>query len=400
MSEITLEVVTESIEEQLARDAYPENFPALPPIPVQRFSDPGFAALERTEIWGKTWLLACHMSELREPGSYLLFERCGVSVIISRGQNDTIRAFHNVCRHRASAILKAPKGKAMRFICPYHSWGYALDGALKSVPEEQNFKCLSKDERGLVPVRCETWRGIVFINLDQGARPLTEAIAPLSGQTAGFPLEDLVIHDRYSIELSCNWKLALHNFLEGYHTTTVHPKTLAPYLIPRSLTVALLNQGHARIAVRKAKGASIYSSEDSSKDPVAEVFKQYTISVACFPNNFFALDPNGFALQSFWPVSENKSILDISLVGLKSTPSSAEYWGEMRRVIDGILAEDLSLFAGIQRGVESVAALDIIMGYQERTPYWVEEEIDRRIGPDRVPPEMSIQQVLGSQVEA
>lgn len=400
MSEICLEAVTKDIEETLAREAYPVDHPALPPIPTPRFSDPRFAALERSEIWGKTWLLACLTSELPEAGSFVLFERCGVSVIISRGRDDVVRAFHNVCRHRASAILKEPRGKALRFVCPYHSWGYALDGALKSVPEEHNFNCLSKGERGLVPVRCEIWRGLVFINLDQGAEPLASALAPLSGQTTGFPLEDLIVHDHYSVELSCNWKLALHNFVEGYHTATVHPKTLAPYLIPRSLTVALLDRGHARIAVRKAKGASIYSGEDSSTDPVADVFKQYTISVACFPNNFFALDPNGFALQSFWPLSENRSLLDIRLVGLKSTPSSSEYWGEMRKVIDGILAEDVSLFAGIQRGVESAAAPDILMGYQERTPYWLEEEIDRRIGADRLPEGMAVRQVLGSQVES
>lgn len=400
MSEIDLESVTIEIEEQLARKAYPADFPDLPPVPTGRYSSPAFAELERREIWGKTWLLACLADELAEPGAYVLFERCGVSVIVSRGKDDVIRAFHNVCRHRASAILNEPKGKAMRFVCPYHSWSYGLDGALLSVPEKHNFNCLVKAERGLVPVRCETWRGFVFINLDQNARPLAEALAPLGDQTAGFPLEDLVLHDRYSIEMDCNWKLALHNFLEGYHTTTVHPNTLAPYLLPRSFTVSLLAQGHARIAVRKSKQASIYSADDSSSDSISDVFKQYAISIGCFPNNFFALDPNGFAVQSFWPVSETKSILDIYIVGLKSAPSNPEYWAEMRKVMDGIAAEDLRLFPGIQQGVQSAAAPDIIMGFQERTPYWLEEEIDRRIGPDRVPAGMAVQQVLQSQMES
>src|SRR3546814_9133050 len=66
-----------------------------------------------------------------------------------------------------------------------------------------------------------------LINLDQNARSLAETLAPLVEQTAGFPLEDLALYDRYSIEMDCNWKLALHNFLEGYHTNTVHPNTLA-----------------------------------------------------------------------------------------------------------------------------------------------------------------------------
>src|SRR3546814_7225051 len=81
--------------------------------------------------------------------------------------------------------------------------------------------------------------------------------------------------------MDCNWKLALHNFLEGYHTNTVHPNTLAPFLLPRSFTVSLLAQGHARIAVRKSKQASIYSTDDSCSDSVSDVFKQYAISIGC-----------------------------------------------------------------------------------------------------------------------
>src|SRR3546814_10867575 len=107
-------------------------------------------------------------------------------------------------------------------------------------------------------------------------------------------------------------------------------------------------------------------------------------SDVCSSDLFFALDPNGFAIQSFWPVSETKSILDIYVVGLKSAPSNPEYWVEMRKVMDGIAAEDLRLFEGIQKGVQSVAAPDIIMVFQERTPYWLEEEIDRRIGLEQI----------------
>src|SRR3546814_7353666 len=102
---------------------------------------------------------------------------------------------------------------------------------------------------------------------------------------------------------------SLHNFLEGYHTNTVHPNTLAPFLLPRSFTVSLLAQGHARIAVRKSKQASIYSTDDSCSDSVSDVFKQYAISIGCFPNNFFALDPNGFAIRSEEHTSELQSLM-------------------------------------------------------------------------------------------
>src|SRR3546814_19830294 len=117
--------------------------------------------------------------------------------------------------------------------------------------------------------------------------------------------------------MDCNWKLALHNFLEGYHTNTVHPNTLAPFLLPRSFTVSMLAQGHARIAVRKSKQASIYSTDDSCSDSVSDVFKQYAISLGCFQKNLFELAPNGFAILLNWPVSEIKQILYTLVVGLE-----------------------------------------------------------------------------------
>src|SRR3546814_14145142 len=138
--------------------------------------------------------------------------------------------------------------------------------------------------------------------------------------------------------MDCNWKLALHNFLEGYHTNTVHPNTLAPFLLPRSFTVSLLAQGHARIAVRKSKQSSIYSTDDSCSDSVSDVFKQYAISIGCFPNNFFALDPNGFAILHLCTLSEIKTILDFYVVGLKSARSNPEYWFEMRKSMEGTTA--------------------------------------------------------------
>src|SRR3546814_18608566 len=95
-------------------------------------------------------------------------------------------AFHKICRHRGAALLQEPTGTERRFVCPYHSWGYAIDGKLVSVPEAHNFACLEKSENGLLPVRCETWRGLIFINLDDNAQPLAEFFAPITAETADF----------------------------------------------------------------------------------------------------------------------------------------------------------------------------------------------------------------------
>lgn len=399
MQDDALNLIHRTMDAQLGRKEYPAGFPALPDVPAARYYDPAFAALEMQHVWKKNWLLACLETELPQPGAYRLFEQVDQSVIVSRGKDGAIRAFHNICRHRASALLLEPAGKAMRFVCPYHSWGYSLEGKLVSVPDAHDFACLDKSTHGLLPVRSETWRGLVFINLDPDAAPLADFLAPMAEQTAGFPLERLVVKDRIFVEMECNWKAAYHNFLEIYHVATVHAKSLAPYLDSPSFVVALFENGHSRFATRKRKGDSIFQSALPIPEDIDEVFRQCTIALPTFPNTFCALDPTGFTLQSFWPAGPGKSIMEARLVGWPSdSAEDRDYWTAMRPTVKSILAEDLRLFGSIQRGLESGLMPKVTMGYQERACYWFEEEIDRRIGVENIPEAMRMTQVLGGKV--
>ena len=399
MADETLDLIYRSMALQRGRTDYPAGFPILPDVPSARYFDPGFARLEHQHLWAGTWLLACLASELPRPGDYHVFSQVGQSVIVSRGKDGTIRAFHNICRHRASALVLEPKGRTMRFVCPYHAWGYSLDGTLVSVPDAHDFACLRKAERGLLPVRCETWHGLVFINLDPDAEPLADFVAPLAAQTEGFPLEKLVVKDRIFVDMATNWKAAYHNFLEIYHVATVHAKSLAPYLDSASFVVALLANGHARFATRKRKGDTIFDTSLTVAEDTDERFRHYTVALPTFPNTFFALDPVGFTMQSFWPATPGSSVMEARLLGWESdTVEDRAYWSTMRSTVESILAEDLRLFASIQRGLESGLLPTVLMGYQERALYWFEEEIDRRIGVANIPEAMRVTPVLANQV--
>jgi len=388
-----LERLNRTMEAQLSRDRHPDGFPCLPPVPSSRYTDPDFARLEHDGLWMKTWLLAGHVSELPERGSYFLFEQLGQSVIISRGKDDAIRAFHNSCRHRGSALLLAQKGKAMRFVCPYHAWGYSLEGALRSVPDQHDFTCLDKAENGLLPVRCEVERGMIFVNFDGNAGPLADFMAPQAPQKVGYPLEKMVVKERLLVDMDCNWKLALHNFLEIYHVATVHPKTLAPFLDSQSFVVALFANGHMRFATRKTKGNTIFEEDLYKPQDVAEVFGEVTIALPTFPNTFYALDPGGFSLQSFWPAGPDRSVMEIRLMGWDvDSDADRSHWQAMVGIVRNILSEDLRLFRSIQRSLDRGTIPRLRFGYQERALYWFEEEVDRRIG--SVPERHRVAQVL------
>jgi phenylpropionate dioxygenase-like ring-hydroxylating dioxygenase large terminal subunit len=187
------------------RTAPPEGFPILPDIPLGRYTDPEFFQLERTKLFGRTWLYAAHDSEFTEVGAYRVCDIAGASVLLVRGDDGEMRAFFNACRHRGAPVVRGECGTARMLVCQYHSWTYDLAGQLARVPDELDFVGLCKEERGLAPVRCERWGDWWFVNLDSLAEPLHEALGPLLVILADVASSSMRVINRKSVELNCNW---------------------------------------------------------------------------------------------------------------------------------------------------------------------------------------------------
>ena len=384
----------EAVELERQRTSYPSDLPALPDLPSARYFDPDFHKLEMEHVFGKTWLYAAHVSELPDKGSYKLFEQMGLSVIVSRGEDGTIRAFRNVCRHRGAALVTEPSGKARRFVCPYHAWGYASDGELKSVPEAHNFACLDKAEKPLLQVRCEEWRGFIFINQDDAAEPLADFLKPYAEQVATFPLEEMSVKRVLATELDCNWKTAYDNFLEIYHVGTVHAATIAPFLDSKSFVVRPLANGHGRFTTSKRGGTSMFKTEGDAG--LSEEFKRLTVAMPRFPNGFTALDPAGFNWMNFWPAGPDRMIVVSTLMGrtLEDEEADRAYWDQFAEFQKAILAEDMGLFASLQRSYEQRELTELVLSCQEQHIQWYNEHIDLAIGPDAIAPELRMTRVL------
>ncbi|MAT52196.1 MAG: (2Fe-2S)-binding protein [Porticoccaceae bacterium] len=394
MSDSQVERIYQSVARERQRTDYPESFPVLAPVPSARYCDQRLFDLEMEHVWKKSWLHAGHISQLPKDGTYKLFEHLGLSIIISRGIDGEIRAFHNICRHRGSPLVTNAEGSARRFVCPYHSWGYNTQGKLDSVPEERNFPCLEKDKNGLLPVLCTVRRGVIYINLDDNAEPLEEYLAFEDREIGDFPLEEMEVKHVMHVEMDCNWKTALDNFLEIYHVSTVHSKSIAPYLDSKSNIIDLYEKGHARLATAK-RGQTIFQSDKAASESLGEIFKDHNIAVLRFPNNFTAIDPMGFAWQTWWPVGLNKTVMEVSVMGWPGdSDEDKAFWAGMKQQILDIAAEDQYLFAPIQRSLNSGLLPTVTMGYQERVLYWYQEQIDRLIGVENVPEPLRMKQVL------
>jgi phenylpropionate dioxygenase-like ring-hydroxylating dioxygenase large terminal subunit len=181
--------------------------------------------LEYREVFLKTWQFAGHVSELAEPGAYIVFDLWRDSVIIMRGKDGVLRAFQNVCRHRASRLVDG-KGQCKGVIqCQYHGWTFNLDGSLKSITESKNFPACDKSQLGLNPVELEVYRGLIFVKLEPSdCLSVQEQYAPIDKFIAAYRPEELIrLEGAFGQVWECNWKLAWDNYAENYHIPMGHP---------------------------------------------------------------------------------------------------------------------------------------------------------------------------------
>lgn len=192
-------------------------------LPASWYRDPAVWERERHAIFAKEWTLFGREAQLPSPGSYLAGEVAGWPVFAIRDRDGGLRAFHNVCRHRAGPIVWDGEGRCDVLRCRYHGWVYDTAGSLRRTPGFGEAEDFDKADFSLFPVRVESWRGLVFVNLDPDAPPLAQWIGSLDDETAPYPIEEYRFHGEVVHEIACNWKTYVDNYAEGYHVRDVHP---------------------------------------------------------------------------------------------------------------------------------------------------------------------------------
>lgn len=195
-------------------------------LPASWYHDPDIWRLEHGAIFHRTWWYQGHVSDLPKRGDYITGSVVDQNVVIMRGQDDVIRAFHNVCSHRAHPLLEG-SGNRKLITCPYHQWCYGTDGRFRQARGRESLKDWIPDNADLKPVRLENYGGFLFVNMDPDATPLIEQ-APqfLADMKEACPrLDDLVRAERWEVDIAANWKTVIDNNHECYHCDANH-KTL------------------------------------------------------------------------------------------------------------------------------------------------------------------------------
>ena len=193
-------------------------------LPGWIYHDPEYFAVEMERVIRPSWQIVCHINEIAQPGDYRTLDYLSESVIVIRGTDGEVRAFSNVCRHRAMRLLQGPGGCAKKLVCPYHAWSYEADGRLSGVPHKAEYPALNMAESGLAPVSLEQWRGFIFVRLEDAGFPsVAEMMAPFETEVAPYKFEAMqpmgaVRHRPREV----NWKNVGDNYSDNLHIPVAH----------------------------------------------------------------------------------------------------------------------------------------------------------------------------------
>ncbi|MCG8457554.1 MAG: aromatic ring-hydroxylating dioxygenase subunit alpha [Holophagales bacterium] len=210
----------------------PRGSRGMPILPIEAYTSQEWFDREQRAIFSNTWRFAGLAEDLTEPGQYLTVQAGLNNIFLVMGRDRRLRAFHNICRHRGTQLLRAT-GKTQKAItCPYHDWTYDLEGALIAVPEkEREFPDLDPACTGLLKASVDRWRGMLFVHPDPEAGSIMEWFGELEPYLGPHRPDELVeVEEGYSVhEIQANWKIVVENFIDAYHLAHLHSGTLAMY---------------------------------------------------------------------------------------------------------------------------------------------------------------------------
>ena len=205
------------------RTGYSEDSGKSLSLHADAYTEAGWYRADLQAVIARTWQWVCHVEKLREPGSYVTVSIAERPIAVVRDREGVLRAFYNVCKHRAHELLRG-EGQTSRIMCPYHAWVYKLDGQLVRAPETEHLEDFETGEICLDEVQVEEFCGFVFVNLDLQAAPLHVQSGNLGTEIRHWApdIADLTFGHRLTYDIRSNWKNVVDNFLECYHCPTAH----------------------------------------------------------------------------------------------------------------------------------------------------------------------------------
>ena len=364
-------------------------------IPIQERVESTFYQKEVARIFKKAWLIIGSAEDLIEIGSYKVVDvpPLKASLLIVRSDDNQIRVFHNVCRHRGDKLVHEEHGCKKSFTCRFHAWTYSNSGNLTGVTDSTQFKGLDKEKMSLVEVQSEVWENIVFVNFDKSpSQTLKEWLGPIYDQYSGFSANRIKIAD-HRVVLNTNWNLAVNAFCEGYHNLYIHKNTVPDYqggkTNPKRHRAYLeVGEHFARYSAHgnpnhKATPAEgLLYRHSKPMFPAFTHFNMDELPPGVNPSRFaqwafdimhvvpnFVIGPqaNTHSIMYFWPIDHDKTDVRVMRFGFKSDRPSDRI-AQAHSITRGreVLREDLATMETNYQGVVSGGSPYLFLSEQEQ----------------------------------
>jgi choline monooxygenase len=307
-------------------------------IPAAWYFDSDLAEMERLAVFAG-WQAVARTDQLTKPGEFATADVAGEPFVVLRDEGNNLRAFHNVCRHRAAVVMPEPFGTVDRLRCRYHGWTYDLQGRLRGLPEFDGVCDFPRDNNGLIPLAVDVWGPTVWVHPGTPSFSLQEYLKPLPTQCND--ISALKWSARKEYEVACNWKAYVDNYLDGgYHVNTVHPG-LAGVLDYTEYRTELFDHGSVQIS-------PIVSADDVPASAVRTgMVAQYWW---IFPNFMVNIYQGVMDTNVVLPLGPDRCKVIFDFYFADQPP---DYILQSIEVADRVQLEDMEICAEVQRGLRS-----------------------------------------------
>ncbi len=277
------------------------------PLPSRAFTDDAVLSFERSAIFDRAWTCVGREDEIAHPGAWLRTPLGFGRVVVMRGVDLELRAFFDVCRHRAMPLLEGDQGRMETLTCPYHGWTYDSCGALREAPDTPDD--FDRSEHGLRRARVATWGGFLFVTLDANAPTLPESLGEIPPWLSRVHLSTLVRGRRTRWEVAANWKLLVENFQEAHHFPRVHPGL--EHVTPAARSSSITGDGPWLGGVMElVAGMQTVSLDGSRHDRpfiVPPEDRRLVHDAMLFPTLLTSLQPDYFLTYRLWPLASDRT---------------------------------------------------------------------------------------------
>lgn len=340
-------------------------------LPGWIYRDADFLRAEKQQVFASSWQILCHLNDIPNPGDYHTLDFLGEPLVAVRGRDYGVKAFFNVCRHRASRLLDGAGGHCPgRIVCPYHAWTYDLDGNLAAVPQRKEFVDFSLDDYGLKLVETEIYQGFIFVRLQPGLPSVAEMLAPYQEELSCYRLGELKPLGRVTMRVRhVNWKNVTDNYSDGMHIAVAHPGLSRlfgqTYGIEAELWVDKM-WGYLRDAPSSQLSERMYQTVLPKSAHLPEERQRLWTYFKLWPNVAFDIYPDQVDFMQMIPISATETLVrEIAYAhpDERREMRAARYlnWRINRRVS----LEDKTLIERVQTGMGSRSYTPGPLGHNE-----------------------------------